>query len=274
MLIRTAVLVLALLALAPARAEDLPDHHAEDPTAAEVTAANLLASERFWPYTVQLSTPWKPPGAAQALPAETRGVLVRVESPTSARIDFGRNGIFATPVPSTDLVARANRIRLGQEEKLLPNLVEAIGPRLVSADGEAPRAVPISATYTRAGFLCVFVDPGSPDLLKLAKALAPLRERRDVLTVFFPQGRPSDVVVHAKLRSLDWKVPFVFQHLSEPYTRTLVGEAPALPLVALFTREGRLVFQQSWQPATRGELEVALESSFGPAPAADREKNP
>jgi hypothetical protein len=243
--------------------EEIPEHRVADPAAPEVTPSNLLASERFWPYHVQLAALWKPPGAASPLPVGARGVLIRVESERDARIDFGRNGVFEVPVAATDLVDQANRVRRGEQRKFLPNFVEAIGPRLVSSEADPMREQPIRETYAHQGFLCVFADPEASGFADLAKALAPLRDRPEVMTILFPQGRPSDASVHAKLRSLGWTVPFVLQHLSEPYTVTLVGEKPVQPAVSLQSREGRLVLEQAWGETTRKALETAMAREFG-----------
>jgi hypothetical protein len=267
----SALLALAALALHATAAwgqpaapppSELPDHRAADPSAPSVTTASLLASERFWPYHVALVARWKPPGAPSSLPAGTRGVLIRVE-PERARIDFGRHGLFEVPVEATDLVDQANRVRLGEQRKFLPNFVEAIGPRLVSSEADPMREQSIAETYAHEGFLCVFADPDAPGFAELAKALAPLRGHPEVMTILFPQGRPSDASVHGKLRSLGWEVPFVLQHLSEPYTVTLVGEKPGQPVVSLQTREGRLVFQQAWSEKTSKALETAMAREFG-----------
>ena len=91
---------------------------------AAVTEQNLLASERYWPYHVALTKPF------QALRPGTTGVLIRVESSSVARIDFGRDGLFEVPVAATDLVARANRVQRGELAKRAPNFVFALGPRL------------------------------------------------------------------------------------------------------------------------------------------------
>src|SRR5262245_28318631 len=111
--------LLALLAFATAphpgaaaepASRSLPAHQVADPAAPPVTAKNLLASERFWPYHVALPKAWKPPGSQQALPAGTRGVLIRVEREGLARVDFGRDGLVEVPVDATDLVAQAERV--------------------------------------------------------------------------------------------------------------------------------------------------------------------
>ena len=247
----------------PSRDVAAPDHHAEDPSAPAVTQANLYTSERFWPYHVELTRAWKGKGMASPLPAGTRGTVVRVGDAGKARIDFGRHGIGEVPVGSTDLVARADRVRLGTETKYLPNFIEAIGPRLIDSRGEALRPVPMSAVYPKRGFLCVFGDVGAPSFAELAAALGALAPRADLMTIVFPQGRPLDVAVHERLRALDWKVPFVFQHLSEPYTTSLIGEKPELPYVTLQTDEGRMLLAERWHPALASEIEAAITAAFG-----------
>lgn len=263
---------LALLALAPTASPgaeagdghattDVPAYDARDPEAAPVTAANLLESERFWPYRAALVRP--PRGAAAARPLPDRpppvgpeGVLIRVEPGGIARIDFGRDGLHAVPVDATDLVERANRIRLGEAEKVAPNFVMAIGPRLL--DPQALRVFSLRNAYGYSRFLCVFADPAAEQLAELAKALAPLAEREDVLTIFFPQGRPDDRRVGERLRALGWKVPFVYGHLSEPYTHSLLTDPKSVPAVSLYTAEGRLLFEEKWSADLPAKLAAAL----------------
>jgi hypothetical protein len=267
---------LAWLAVAlPARAADapiaddvMPDHRVADPTAPAIDSGNLLASERFWPYTIDLREAWKPSIGKAAVPAGTRGVLIRVESAKHARVDFGRHGVFEVPIAETDLLERADQIRLGRAPKPLPNFVEAIGPRLVSSTADPMRPLPIGTVYPHDGFLCVFADPNTPAMRELARAIAPLA-RPDVMPIFFPQGRPSDAAVWEKLRALDWKPAFVLQHLSEPYTRTLLGDGVAPPAILLVSREGRLLSQEPWSASAPSRIARAIESAFGPAVGAN-----
>src|SRR5262245_210951 len=72
-----------------------------------VTAANVLQNERFWPYHAALTKPFS------GIQTGTVGVLIRLESATLARIDFGRDGIHEVPIESTDVVERARGIQLG-----------------------------------------------------------------------------------------------------------------------------------------------------------------
>jgi len=203
-----------------------------------VTEQNLLSSERFWPYRVGLTRPWPRVGGSKALTPGLRGVLIRVEASGSARIDFGRDGRYEVPVGATDLVERANQIRRGELPKPAPNFVLAIGPRLVDSASPALRPFGFRAAGEPRGFLAVFADPAAKDFVDLAKALAPLRERDGVLTILFPQGEHPDAQVREQLRALGWPVPFLYDHLAEAYTPTLLPETTPVPRPAAPDRRG------------------------------------
>lgn len=245
-------------------AEELPEHLAADAGAPIVTSANLLRGERFWPYHVVLERPWTAPGVGSPIPAGTRGVVVRVISGERARLDFGRHGVHDMPIADTDLLARANAIRTGTAKKFLPLFVEAIGPRLVSSAGEEMRPVSIRDVYARAAFVAVFADPSAPEFPAIAASVMKT-DRPDVLTIVFPQGRPADAVVHQRLRALGWGAAFVLQHLSEPYTRSLMGEDARLPAYAVFTPEGRLLSGSQWKSSSGDAIGQALVEAIGPA---------
>jgi len=247
----------------PQEINPLPDHVVEDASAPVVSASNLLESERFWPERVALVKPWQPVPREQSLAPETTGVLIRVEPSGLARIDFGRDGLHQVPVADTDLIARANRIRLGEDEKAMPNFVFGLGPRLVDASADSLTVYPMADAMEKRGFLCVFADPAAPGFAELAKALAPLRDRADVLTVLFPQGSRPDPEMRAQLRGLGWPVAFVMDHLAEAYTPTLLDAGDSLPFVQLQTSEGRVLFESGWGPGARAKLEAALDASFG-----------
>ena len=236
----------------------LPEYHAADAAAAVVTEENLPASERFWPYHVALRRAWQPNGRAKPLAAGAEGVLIRVEPSGRARVDFGRDGLYEVPARETDLVERANRVRLGELEKTAPGLLYSIAPRLGDSASEEARAFPFPEASQARRVLCVFADPEAKEFAALATALAPLRDHEGTLTVFFPQGRLPDVAVRERLRALGWTVPFVFDHLAEPYTRTLLSAGTTLPAVQLQTNEGRVLLESTWRPDLVPTLTAAL----------------
>ena len=190
-------------------------------------------------------------------------MLIRVETSGAARIDFGRDGQHEVPVRATDLLATANRIRLGELAKLAPNFALAIGPRLVSSATTPPRLFGLDEAAVQRGFLCVFADSNAKEFPELARSLAPLAGRQGVLTILFPQGAQPDSRIAERLRSLAWPVPFVLDHVSEAYTHTLLSEKTALPAVALVTSEGRLLLESSWKADLATELTAALDAGFG-----------
>ena len=245
----------------------LPEYHAEDVGAPAVTEQNLLASERFWPYQVALTRPWRTPAGAASLPAGLLGVLIRVEASGSARIDFGRDGRYEVPVAATDLVERADRIRRGELEKMAPNFVLAIGPRLVDSSAAELRPYDFRAVMLERGFLAVFADPAAKDFAELARSLAPIAGRDGVLTILLPQGEHPDAAVRERLLALKWPVPFVYDHLSESYTRSLLAGGTPLPALILQTDEGRVLLQRPWSAEALTELEAALDAAFAKPPA-------
>lgn len=240
-----------------------PAHSAADPGAPAVTAKNLLASERSWPYRVALTEPWQPPGAKTTLKRGHVGVLIRVESSGNPRIDFGMRGKYEVPTAKTDLVERSNEIRLGKQQKEAPNFVYAIRTRMIDAASEGPRIFPAERVHGHPGFLCVFADPSSEDFPKLAEALVPLSERHGVMTIFFPIGNHDDAKIRKQLRELGWTPPFLHDFLSEGYIRTLVSPDTAFPALLLQTDEGRLLYLGAADPERVPELTAVLDASFG-----------
>jgi hypothetical protein len=247
---------------------------AEDAAAAPVTEQSALENERFWPYHVSLVRDWQPPGGLPALPRGSLGVLIRVEASATARIDFGRDGVQRVPIAATDLVAQANLARTGARPKLAPNFVLAIGPRLVDAASPSIRPLGLRAASEPELFLCVFADPQADGFAELARALRPLADRPGVSAVVFPQGDHPDLDVRERLRALGWPMPFVYDPFAEPYTRSLLDEGTPLPAITLQTREGRLLFEATFEPDVLPALSSVLERAFGPKTATSRDPSP
>ena len=253
---------------------EAPVHHAEDPSAPPVTAANLMANDRFWPYHVGVDGGWKPEGRETALPEGISGVLIRLESPELARIDFGRDGLYEVPVDRTDLLERANRIPRGELDKMAPNFLLTVGPRLVDPSADSLRPMSFSSVSERAGFLCVFADPSEASFAAIAEALAPLQDRHGVMTVLFAQGDHPDGPLAEQLRKASWTVPFLYDHLADPYTRALLRDGSELPWIQLVTREGRILVDGPWSEGLVSTLAAALEREFGGAAAASAPSSP
>ena len=166
---------------------------------------------------------------------------------------------------------RANRIRLGELDKMAPNFVLAIGPRVLDSAADPLRPLSFGDVASQRAFLCVFADPDAKEFAALAAALAPLRERPGVLTIFFPQGAHPDAQVRERLRGVKWMVPFLASYLSEPYARTLLSDATPPPSIQLQTPEGRVLFESRWDAGIVSQLTSALDKGIGAAsPVAER----
>ena len=235
----------------------LPEYHAAVPGAPVVSAKNALESERFWPYSVELKHPW------QSLPSGSKGVLIRVEPSGMARVDFGRDGLRKIPLATTDFFESANAIRIGKAEKEAPNLVFAIAPRLLDSRVAFARGFPFDESARKKLFLCVFADPWHQSFPKMARDLEALGNRPDVLTILFPQSYRGDVQVSGQLRAMKWTIPFLYAHLAEPYTKSLLEKETRLPAVSLQTAEGRVIYEGHFGGDALSKLTAAL----GSAPA-------
>jgi hypothetical protein len=243
---------------------DVPEHHAEDRSAAAVTADTLLENERFWPWRVTLLRPWK------SLRAEATGVLIRVEPEGVARIDFGRDGVHEVPISGTDLVERTNGVRMGDESKLAPNLVRSLAPRLIDSAAVPPGPLGFGPVMEADALLCVIADPQAESFAALAAQLAPLRTRAKLLIVLLPIGDVDDPALYEKLRALGWPVPFVYDHLSESYAHSILADGIARPAVVLQTPEGRILFQDEWSSDAMSKLTAAIDAHVKSEPVASR----
>lgn len=241
------------------------DYDASDPGAPPVAARNLMARDRFWPYRVELREAWTPESGGRTLEAGSVGVLIRMVSPAQARVDFGRDGLHELPWAATDLLARAERVRRGELTKVAPNLLFAIGPRLVDGASDPPRPLRLEDVLDARAVLSVFADPRSQAFAELAASMAPLREHPGLLRVLYPQaGKSPEADPGARSRPMDWEAPIVLDFLAEPYTRIQLGADHPLPAVQLQTPEGRVLFRSVWKPEVAAELFEAVERALGP----------
>jgi hypothetical protein len=255
-----------LAALLLGAAVQPPKFDAADPAAPRITEANVFENERFWPYQVELTKPFTPAGRKAPLEAGTLAVLVRLERPGVARIDFGRDGRAEVPVGATDIVARADRIRLGEEQKIAPNLVFAIGTRLVDSAAPSIQGLDLGPVYAAKAFVAVFADPASDGFAGIAEGLKQLGEREGVLVVLFAKGEHPDRVLRERLRKLAWTVPFLRDSYSEGYISALRADHAPMPSVMVLTPDGRVLLDAPWNPERVGDLESALDVVLGSKP--------
>ncbi len=248
-----------------------PARGAESVDPDPVTEANLYDKERYWPYRVAILDRMERGEGEMPIQAGRVGVLIRVEASGNPRIDFGAYGNYEIPVARTDVVERANRIRVGEAQKDAPNFTHAIRSRMLTPREGHPVAMPRAWADPRPGFLCVFIDPEHEAFEAVARALAPLQDRNGVGTILFPQGDSADQAVLDQLNALEWDAPFLADFLSEPYTRTVLPEGPEMPYLLLHTAEGRVLYSGPLDLPSIAAVEALLDDRFDPkAPVAQR----
>ncbi len=223
-----------------------------------VTASNLFVSERFWPYRVKLSRPWTTP-EGRTLKKGTPGVMIRLVDASTARIDFAGLGIHEVPVESTNAVETARLVASGKRHKFGPNVIAALGARVLVSDDPAPRPAGPQSYGSRL-VLSVFADPREPGFEALARRVAATElPAKEVLTVFVPQGDGSPLEVNEQLQEAGWSVRFLRPGVfSESFTQGMLREPLSPPALLLTTDEGRVVWEERWQgDQPLGSLEQA-----------------
>ena len=238
--------------LGPAAAAEWPAYDASDASHAEIVAGSLVQAERFWPHEVALLEPHPRPGKESPL-SPRLGRLIRVEQSSQVRVDFGEGGVLQLPADRTDVLERANLVRLGALDKLAPNAFVTLGGHVLESSSEEARPFEVRRDGTDS-FLCVFADVRSPEFRAVAESLAGLVSRERLQVLLVPQNDRRDAQVWRRLREVGFRVPFVIRAEAKARTRALLGEGEPLPQVMLLSAEGRILYQGVWRPGPGNAL--------------------
>jgi hypothetical protein len=249
----------------PPAAEFLPGADPESIAALRVGDAandridldNLYAYETYWPYQIQLTGEWKPAGWEGDF-AWGLGVLLRVDPEQRLRVDFGHHGKHWVPADATDVLARANALREGATRKLGPNLVTAIGNRLLDPSGETLRPVTTDLKAQWA-FLLAIADPADPGFGDLARALEGSAIREGLTVVLVSPVDYGDFKLYRVCYDQRWPGAFLRDRFGPAYAEGAleVGEEP--PRLQLLTPEGRLLWTAPATPAAIEPLSAMLD---------------
>jgi hypothetical protein len=241
-----------LPAVAPgAGLEEGEVYRAARPEAPAVTPESLPDAERFWPHQVQLVEDWKPEGWSGAF-GWGLGVLIRVDRDKGLRVDFSRFGKHWVPIGVTDVVRRAEAVRLGEAHKYAPNLVLALKNRLLDPSGTTLVETRVDPMSQRA-FVLVFADPLAADFERLARDLRALDAREDVMRVLLPQGGHADAFVYKACYDAGFPGVFLLDRFAAAYSEGFLETPPAGPRIQVASPEGRVLWEGRWMPGL-GEL--------------------
>ncbi len=225
-----------------------PAYTAED----AVTYDNLYWREVLWPHHVQLTDDWKPVDWEGHF-GWGQGVLLRVRRDGALRVDFGHYGPHWVPASETDVLDRAERLRLGEDTKFDRNLTLVFGSRLLDpSETRLKRSQLRVDNFERA--IVVFADPEQPSFAELSAALSERPPGDDAILVLVALGDHRDRAVFYKAHEASW--PGVF--LQDTYTASFGDgylEDPAgAPVVRVFSMEGRLI--EDWRFGEHGLAEL------------------
>lgn len=227
-----------------------------------VTYANLFERELFWPHQIQLTADWKPVGWGEEPFGWGMGVLLRVDAEGRLRVDFSRFGKHWLPANVTDVLARANQLRVGADQKYAPNLVLALKNRLLDPTGEILQEIQEDVFEQRVWVL-VFADPLAEGFEAIAASMAPISAQDGVQVTLIAQGKHLDSEISRACYRQGWKGTFLLDRFGPAYTEGyLDGDRPP-PFIQVSTPEGRLIWEAAWSDDAARSLRRSLEPGVG-----------
>jgi hypothetical protein len=221
-----------------------------------VTFENLYWREALWPHHIQLTDDWKPRDWDGHF-GWGQGVLLRVRRDGALRVDFGHYGPHWVPASETDVLDRAERLRLGQDTKFDRNLALVFGSRLLDpSETRLKRSQLRVGSFERA--IVVFADPEQSSFAELTSALIQRPLDEDAVLILVALGDHRDRAVFYAAHEANW--PGVF--LQDTYTASFGDgylEDPAgAPVVRAFSMEGRLISEWRFGEHVLAELDRVL----------------
>lgn len=234
-----------------------------------LVAADLMASELYWPNIVALVEPFTPEDRAQPLKRGYRGAMIRLTPEGLVRIDFGRHGRHEVPVAATDLLERANAVRAGDLHKVAPNFLAHFGTQFLDPTTREQAPYPTVELAKSRLFLCLFVSPSDPGFASLFERLTALPGAPRLQMLLFPLGLGLEQieVVKPALQAAGLLVPFAYPAAAERHAQSLLGRIPAGPHGLLISPEGRVVLEVDLGATALPAALEALRGAIGDGPA-------
>lgn len=224
---------------------------------APVTLANLYEREAFWPHHIQLTEDWKPMGWGEGEFGWGLGVVVRIDESARIRVDFSRFGKHWVPARVTDVLDRANALRIGADQKFAPNLVLALKNRLLDPSGR--ELVEISQdVFAQRAWVLVFADPRAEEFAEISRSVAAIAAQEGTMVVLVAQGGHADSHIYKACYDAEWPGAFLLDRFGPAYTEAYLDGDRVAPYVQLMTPDGRLLWEASWSVARMAALGAEL----------------
>lgn len=200
---------------------------------------SIIEESEFWPYRVELTEAVET--GDKSLQKGKTGVLIRAErvdrGDTILIVDFGRHGAHHLPSHSTDIVSRMQRIRTGEERKLLPNYVQMLANKFVVLRPELNYKLKLEEFKEVDKF--VFIYSKSIDhavaLLDHAKKLRGIEKS---VVIVLPEEGIDGEQFRAAVRAHPVEAGVFFDHIALPYKMTLRHEAAKTGGIVVTNMEG------------------------------------
>ena len=229
---------------------------AAKPDSPAITLETLAENEQFWPHQVQLTEDWTPKGWEGDF-AWGLGVLLRVDQRGRLRVDFSRHGKHWVPAQVTDVLARANAIREGRGHKYAPNLVLALGNRLLDPSDRELAESQVDLLSQRA-FVVVFADPQEPSFATLSKNLADVESIQGIHVTLISQSDQSDAYVYKSCHEARWPGSFLLDRFARAYSEGFLEDKMDVPKIQILSPEGTLLWESSGRESVGSQVSEVL----------------
>ena len=251
--LRTLLLILAVALLAsclePEDSPELePNETAEPAGAAPLTGEDLVSQDAYWPEKVYVTGDWTPDDSWKDARKPIRGMLLRVPDPGHVRVDFGRLGIHEVPIAETDVLPKANALRVEAAPNRRGNLTRLLSGALT--DTRFEQVQPYRRHRIVRSDILLVAAPLDAELLRgMAESLREFHvpgEGMNVVLLVQKKERDS-VAIFETLREIGWEMPFLRWGFVESATNGYLEEGHTIPWIGLMSPFGRSFYQAAWR---------------------------
>lgn len=234
-------LLITLLAFATAGAA----LQSADPTFSFKDA--LAIPSKFWPTLVntvkEIDLEVKS-GRAATISEGTRAVVIRLEPSGQLLVDFGREGIHLVDPSATNFVELSHAVANGKIDKLYGIMAGMIAQRL-TIPTESGELLPYSFKTVNESdyFMLAYIEDDAGQFRVLSdfqKTSSELLKSTATTFLLMPTFDYRNKELSARLHAAGVRVPFMYDYLVKPYTKTM-SHKPQPPALIVTDANGRIL---------------------------------